>query len=210
MERRLETLDSLRGLAALCVVIHHSLIIRPIWYDDTHHVRSAALANLFKYTPLRIVWAGHEAVMLFFVLSGFVLSLPYLSGRSLPYRAYLAKRFCRIYVPCLVAVTVGILLRQLFVTPHPPGVSHWMDDIWKPPLTLGLFGSYTLLAGSFNLSNFDPVLWSLVHEIRISMLLPLIAAFVLPGPVNGNETTHFLSFCCIRRLTAEIVGGRTG
>jgi hypothetical protein len=38
----------------------------------------------------------------------------------------------------------------------------------------------------------------------------VVGRLVPPGPVNGNETTHFLSFCCIRRLTAEIVGGRTG
>ena len=93
--RRFHELDALRGLAALTVVAHHlrltiSLVERPasaVWWE-----------KLLLFGPLQIFWAGHEAVVFFFVLSGFVLSLPYFSQkRPLPYHLYLSKRILRAF-----------------------------------------------------------------------------------------------------------------
>lgn len=169
----------MRGLAALSVVAHHCFIMLPAFYSDTAQLGGgASIVRALKHTPLHILWAGHEAVMLFFVLSGFVLSLPTLSGRTTPYRTYLAKRFTRIYAPCVVAVLVGLALRELCVTPHVYGGSPLLDPLWRAPITPRLFLGCTLLAGTFNLTSFNSVLWSLVHELRISILLPVLAVFV--------------------------------
>jgi len=68
---RFEQLDSLRGLAALSVVVNHFLNILPGIFDNPNDFW------FLKYTPLHLFWAGHEAVIFFFVLSGFVLSLQF-------------------------------------------------------------------------------------------------------------------------------------
>ena len=94
--QRLHELDSLRGLAALSVVACHCLKVRS-------GVGFGWLLWLLDHTPLGIVRASHEAVIFFFVLSGFVLALPFLSG-PVRYRAFLAKRVCRIYLPYYAAL----------------------------------------------------------------------------------------------------------
>ena len=68
---RYPQLDSLRGLAALTVVFEHCLRIDPWLLQGI----SPWLEWAAQSTPLHILWAGGNAVLLFFVLSGLVLTL---------------------------------------------------------------------------------------------------------------------------------------
>lgn len=61
--KRYDEIDSLRGFAALAVIISHGLAI------------FALPSNLLDVTPLYLLWSSHEVVIFFFVLSGFVLTL---------------------------------------------------------------------------------------------------------------------------------------
>src|SRR5688572_30321030 len=97
---RLTSLDGLRGIAALAVVFNHIFLViapgqAPWWMD---------------YTPLYYFFAGRKAVILFFILSGFVLALPYIHGTPPRYREYLIRRFCRIYLPFAAAICLSALL----------------------------------------------------------------------------------------------------
>jgi peptidoglycan/LPS O-acetylase OafA/YrhL len=95
---RIEQLDSVRGLAALSVVLCHHLIAYPRFWDAYVFGPQGNKTGLF-FPPVYILWAGHSAVVLFFVLSGYVLFLPTLQHRQPTYGKYLIKRFCRIYLP---------------------------------------------------------------------------------------------------------------
>jgi peptidoglycan/LPS O-acetylase OafA/YrhL len=95
--RRFHELDSLRGVAALTVVFHHFSRICP-----------ESFTHLLIRTPLRLLVAGHQAVILFFLLSGFVLTLPYKKKTRLSYAPFLLKRVCRIYLPYLGALSLAI------------------------------------------------------------------------------------------------------
>ena len=168
MAKRLEELDSLRGLAALSVVFHHFLIILPVVFEDRSAMR------LLKYTPLHIFWSGHEAVILFFVLSGFVLSMPFISKNNVQYTSFLAKRICRIYIPYLAALGAGILALSIVDHREIDGLSAWVNRIWQEPLNAQVIWSHILLIGMVNNDAIDPVIWSLVHEMRISLFFPLL------------------------------------
>src|SRR4051794_11612155 len=89
---RLGALDSLRGLAALTVVICHALWLckpdtplRDLYHagiQSAHSVRGLVqwlrempVSFLIETSPLHLFVAGHEAVILFYLLSGFVLYL---------------------------------------------------------------------------------------------------------------------------------------
>src|SRR5690606_33375733 len=100
---RLEELDSLRGLAALVVLSQHVLftIVEP--------------PPIIDYTPLHLLWAGHEAVIFFFVLSGFVLALPFVDGRPFDYGPYAIKRVFRIWLPYVVATAAALLIASVTV-----------------------------------------------------------------------------------------------
>ena len=107
---RITALDSLRGLAALIVVFHH--IDNTLDLDGSNKT----LGPIFHHSPLRLLIDGRCAVMLFFVLSGFALSISI--GKNFNYWNYLIKRICRLMIPCVA----GVLLAAtafLIILPKP-------------------------------------------------------------------------------------------
>lgn len=75
---RLPALDGLRGVAALVVVAFHVLLLSPSFADRAEAgpgLRPADPSWWLTHAPLYLLWAGQQAVFLFFVLSGFVLTL---------------------------------------------------------------------------------------------------------------------------------------
>lgn len=82
-------LDALRGVAASYVVLYHS--------------------NWFRHTKVGAVFSvGPEAVILFFVLSGFVISYATENRREpLPFKDYFVRRFLRIFPLFLMALAAA-------------------------------------------------------------------------------------------------------
>lgn len=160
---RLEQLDSLRGIAALTVVIFHAMnVFIPTWGA----IHDGPWYTLIQ-SPLRILWSGHQAVMMFFLLSGFVLALPFLNHKHVSYPDFIKKRICRIYIPYLIALMVAVVMRTLFYQSHTAG-------LWDQQITWELLRGHLLLVDTFNQNLLDPVVWSLVHEMRISLIFPLL------------------------------------
>ncbi|MEW9698789.1 acyltransferase family protein [Paenibacillus sp. SI8] len=177
-KQRFNQLDSLRGVAALSVLLHHYLYILPSIYGSG--TTNSFGLNLIKYSPLHLLWAGTESVMFFFVLSGFVLALPFLNGTALSYKNYIIKRICRIYIPYIIAVITAIVAATLFSRwSDIPDLSVWFNSKWDEPLDLGSILGHLTLIFSFNNGEYDPVLWSLVQEMRASLFFPIIMYFVM-------------------------------
>jgi peptidoglycan/LPS O-acetylase OafA/YrhL len=174
--QRFFQLDALRGLAAVTVVFAHVLHVLP---KDHPEGIANLLATAAARTPLAIVFAGHEAVILFFVLSGFVLSLPYLEGRPLDYGSYLVRRVFRIYVPYLCSVGGAIAANALFYGGEIEALSHWFNRVWAARISLSSICDHVLFLGCFPNAQFNPIYWSLVHEMRISVFFPFVALFLL-------------------------------
>lgn len=175
MSRRLGGLDALRGLAALTVVTQHFLIANPAFFDAAHRSDMAWL----KLTPLHVVWAGREAVILFFLLSGFVLSIPWWDGCRPATAAFYLRRLFRIYPAYLVAVLAATAGDILLSKHGLAGMSNWFNSVWARPLDAPTLISHLLLVPPFDPQPLDPVLWSLSHEMRISLLFPLLMWFVM-------------------------------
>src|ERR1700722_10771871 len=73
-------LDGLRGLAALYVAMHHAFWLLQEGYTAGYLAHPAAYSRAQKIVALAsssIFRLGHEAVLFFFVLSGFVIHLRY-------------------------------------------------------------------------------------------------------------------------------------
>src|SRR5271156_5769076 len=138
---RIAALDSVRGIAAFIVVIHHCFLTRAV-YSDFFFTQWKTPANglvswIFLYTPARIVWAGYEAVTLFYVLSGLVLALPWVEERPPEYRKYAIRRMCRLYIPYVVGiVAAGVLNVALLQHAYVSGASQWVNSMtWTNPVT---------------------------------------------------------------------------
>jgi peptidoglycan/LPS O-acetylase OafA/YrhL len=75
---RLAALDSLRGLLALSVFLFHIVLVYDKGIVSDNPAPPTSLAEwVLNNSPLRIFWSGHQAVVGFFVLSGFVLTLSF-------------------------------------------------------------------------------------------------------------------------------------
>ena len=159
----IKALTGLRGVAALWVVLHH-LCRMP-----------GSEVPVLQGVLLR----GYLAVDLFFVLSGFVLSLAYggwFQGRPRPgvLTIFLARRVARLW-PLHAAVVLAIIAWQEIaaVPTHPRMVAAnlLMVQAWG-------------VSGSMNVPS-----WSISTEFAAYLLFPLLAAAVLhggrPGVVAG-------------------------
>jgi peptidoglycan/LPS O-acetylase OafA/YrhL len=170
---RFYELDSLRGLAAMAVFFAHANGFIGIANPDIPF-KTHPLAFLIVHSPLHALWGGHEAVILFFMLSGFVLSLPWLRGEAASYPRFAFKRICRIWIPYVAASIVALALRAAFYTKRLPGMGEFFDASWSGHLTAAKLAGIASLVGYFDPDIFDLATWSLVHEMRISLIFPFL------------------------------------
>jgi peptidoglycan/LPS O-acetylase OafA/YrhL len=168
---RIGSLDGLRGVAAAVVLIHHSLLTIPSFANGNLHLSVPDSRSWLVYTPLHLFWAGGEAVVVFFVLSGFVLTLPALR-RTQDWIAYFPARLVRLYVPVMASVAVALVLFLLVPrTPH-TGESAWVARHAQSLSLEGIVNDLTLLAPT----RMNSPLWSLTWEVGFSLLLPLFVS----------------------------------
>lgn len=215
---RYPELDALRGLAATVVLMRHFVNIWP--YDAM-----GPYFFILLRSPLRFFFAAHEAVLLFFLLSGFVLTLPFMNHAP-SYPAYLIRRTCRIYLPYLVALSLA-LVGALFLNGPIPQLSNWFNLTWTTPVTPQTIAQHLLFIGAYPNGEVNTAFWSLVYEMRISIIFPLlfaltitlrptaaiVVAFGLSILANGLRsdpytggwwiTVHFASFFLLGSLMAQ-------
>ncbi|WP_087944593.1 acyltransferase family protein [Bacillus mycoides] len=183
MSKRIKELDSIRGLAALTVVFGHFCLMLP------------SLPNSIKFSPLRFLWAGGEAVIVFYVLSGFVLSMALYHSKT-NYWGYLIKRFVRIYIPYYFWIIITFALFILFSPYEVAGLRDWFYDRWQGSITKIDIINHFVLLNNFFTENYNPVIWSLAQEMRISIVFPLL--FLLFYKLSWKKTILFaLSFSLI-------------
>jgi peptidoglycan/LPS O-acetylase OafA/YrhL len=155
-ESRAHGLDGLRGLAALAVGVLH------VWmYTQAHDPDHNVLVD-------RVIGELRTAVLLFFVLSAFLLAAPWVAasrGERPPPRVgrFALRRVTRIVPGYLVALAGSLLL--LHGTGHP-------RDIDLDNLPLFLLFIPNLDGATRNM--LDPPMWTLHIEITFYLVLPLI------------------------------------
>ena len=77
------------------VVMHHSV-------SGSIMLFGLNIASLFRF--------GEEAVILFFLLSGFVINYSFVKSRDKTFKTYLFKRVTRIYIPLLIVMALGYFM----------------------------------------------------------------------------------------------------
>ena len=168
--KRIEFLDSIRGLAALFVLFSHTFSAFN-W--------PASLIAKAHWPFISIFSSGVEAVAMFFILSGYVLSKPYVETGYATRRIFLPtfylRRLIRIWPPWFFAFIISIFAKNLLFF-HPatqPAVSKWLEGFWNAKLTAPDFFrqcAFLLHDASRLLLNQD---WSLGVELKGSALIPL-------------------------------------
>ncbi len=186
-------IDVLRGLAVLAVVMHHVHLRFVLNHFDVAALLPKPIARV-------VFWSGYYGVIVFFVISGFLItSLSLRRWSALPRieaRAFYVMRFARIF-PCLLA-----LIAVLSVL-HLAGAADYVIDPAKSSLPRAIVAALTFhfnwLEGSRGyLPGSWDVLWSLSIEEAFYLFFPLVCfalrneraiviallGFVVIGPVS--------------------------
>ncbi|MCJ0978356.1 acyltransferase [Rhodococcus sp. ARC_M12] len=179
---RFDSLDGLRGVAALTVLIHHGLLSSTTFSDSYRSTDDLSLLTyILTYSPLHLLWAGTEAVIIFFILSGFILMRQRLRSNPEPWAAYYPKRLVRLYVPIIAAVAFSATVALAVKRSHDS--DNWWLNIHENPSAANILWDSVILSGT---SSVNTALWSLRWEVWFSLLLP---AFVL---IASIRRFHFL------------------
>jgi peptidoglycan/LPS O-acetylase OafA/YrhL len=192
---RIPSLDGLRGVASLVVVTFHIALndavvgARPYRRDQTSGV--GWLGAMMTFTPLHLLWAGEQAVAVFFVLSGFVLALPFARrgthpGRGTFWIRFYRSRAVRLYLPAVASLVLAYGLALVVTYPGDTGLSPWLKSHSAPARLIDLVVGSTLM--SYNQLNIS--LWSLRWEVLFSLALPIFLALavwrVMPSWVKAT------------------------
>jgi peptidoglycan/LPS O-acetylase OafA/YrhL len=186
--------DALRWIAATLVVIAHvrDLLMAPAGEVTTLGGRILCIFLIF-FTGF-----GHEAVAVFFVLSGFLVGGPLLA-RPLATRAsvrkYLVDRTSRIYVVLLPALAVTAAVSILGPRWMPNAPIFFGGD-WALSLDFAFqenLDAYTLACNFFSLQTIacdtyglNRPLWSLACEWFYYMSYPALLWALIAGPRRGT------------------------
>jgi len=134
---RITDLDSLRGLAALAVVMFHYTTR----YEELYGHSSGVIG---------VPW-GHYGVQLFFAISGFVIFLTLDRCRSLA--DFAVSRFSRLFPAYWAAIFLTILVVTV----------GGMDDLARTPAEI--FVNLSMLQGYLDVRQVDGVYWTLSVEL---------------------------------------------
>lgn len=204
---RFHELDSMRGIAALIVLFHHFILM---FYPGVLTQLDWPSLLLYPFA------SGHESVMFFFVLSGFVLTLPFLRGKSQPYLVFLWRRVLRIYGPYLGALFLAVA--GCAVWHNRLGSAGWASGTWGRQVDLRSVMEHIAFLGDYDYSRYNTAFWSLVYEMRISIIFPamflvmnklrlryaaiLVAASILIG-IRASATVEYASIFMVGILFAK-------
>lgn len=176
-------LEGLRVVAAVVVVLYHALLIfyPGMFYgvgDSWAPVQNMPFERSWYENPISGLLNGTFAVGIFFVLSGFVLSVGYLKKKEQSIIIKLAsKRYLRLMLPATMSILIAWAILSLGLAQHMSSVvavthSGWLDNIWLDPPSF-FDALYQGIVSSFTVSEvyYNPVLWTISLEFIGSFII---------------------------------------
>jgi peptidoglycan/LPS O-acetylase OafA/YrhL len=162
------SLTGMRGVAAFLVFLYHYEALHPGIRLD---LSVPVIGSILQF-PLGFGFAG---VDIFFVLSGFLLTLPFaraaLSGEQGPQLSrYFKRRFLRVFPAYYTQLFIILAIGGWFLC-------------WTPP-TASSFIAHLLMFFNIGWNPVTPMVgvwWTLPVEMGFYLLLPLLALFLRPG-----------------------------
>ncbi len=178
--KKIEALDSVRGIAALIVVMWHfaSAFFPAVMSGPGFPTHTQYDLVIYK-SPLSIFFAGNFAVVMFFILSGFVLTIRFFSSQSGSLFSAAVKRYLRLMPVALLSVlfAYGLMSLGLLYARQAGAVSgsSWLLSTYYlfDPSLLGALaqGSFQVFATMAPKNVYNPVLWTMYYELLGSMLI---------------------------------------
>ncbi len=179
-------LDLLRGLAAVLVLLDHWRNMLFVDYPmlTQPHWMVAAI-------PYLLTSAGHQAVVVFFVLSGYLVGgsvFRSLDRGRWSWKEYLLHRLVRLWIVLLpgllLCVAWDLLGMHLHRAPslYEGAVANHLTSAVSPRLSLEIFFGNLFFVGGLHVPTLgsDGALWSLAFEFWYYLLFPLALLVLRP------------------------------
>jgi peptidoglycan/LPS O-acetylase OafA/YrhL len=203
-------LDIIRGFAALLVLVGHLRLI------ITGHTGAGASGGGLNSHPANATGLGHASVMIFFVLSGYLVGgsvLRDLRRNTFSWSQYGLKRLTRLWtvlVPVLVlSALLDALTMHYFSGTRVVEFGHFTHSFQQPGILQFLrYLAFLQSINRFGVHQFgtNGALWSLSNEFWYYALFPLIAvALGKRSPILWKVLMLFLAGLLLWILGAGIV-----
>jgi peptidoglycan/LPS O-acetylase OafA/YrhL len=164
--KRIYQIDLFRFLAALAVVLYHYLF-RGYMSDNYSVLNFSEIGSYFQY--------GYLGVDMFFIISGFVITLS-IKSRSLT--DFCISRITRLYPSYWLGITITSLIIALYGAP----VFH--VNLKQILLNLTMFQNY------INVDSVDGVYWSLFVEMKFYIFI--IGAYLILNRIKEIDLNYLI------------------
>lgn len=189
-------LDIIRGLSALLVCVGHLRNVFFVDYSKLDHN-----PNLFEKIFYFITSLGHEAVLMFFLISGFLVGGSIIKNiHNFSFKIYLINRLSRLWIVLLPALFLTYLIdTQILFENKDLFSGKYFDVIHSgPKLSSYDLSVFTFLGNLFFLQNIffntygtiDPI-WSLANEFWYYIIFPLF--LMVLGLIKSNNYKIIIS-----------------
>ena len=183
--RTFHTLDALRGLAAIAVVLFHTSFIYKI-------ARPAE---------------GQVAVDLFFVMSGFIIAHRYGDpARAMSLAAFVKVRMIRLYPLCLLGSVLGVAPIVLAVVAGHNDAEH-SGLLASFPLAVAMLPSPFARPRIDEIYPLNYVVWSLALEIVVNIVYAATISFWSPRRLTILLSASFAALCVCAWWYGTLHGG---
>jgi peptidoglycan/LPS O-acetylase OafA/YrhL len=202
-------LDAMRGIAALLVLLDHC-----------HNLFSPSSARPCEHPHITYLLyalssAGAEAVVLFFMLSGYLISgsvLRSLQQGRWNWKDYLTHRLVRLWlvlIPALVLCAMWDISRLAYTGVLSPGGAGLSALLGAENMTPKTFAGNVLFVQQIYVHTFgsDRVLWSLAAEFWYYMLFPLGLLALRKETTMGMRVVYGLGFFGVAAFAGRAVVG---
>ena len=192
---KIEALDSVRGIAAFIVIFwHFASIFYPAAMSGIGSPVHSQYDLLIYKSPLSIFLTGNFAVVIFFLLSGFVLTVRFFSTPNASLFPAAVKRYFRLMPVVLGSVLIGYAFMTLGlmhfkeVTPITGSGYANVYFLFDPSLVGAIFqGVFSTFIAQQGILSYNPVLWTIYYEMLGSLLV-----FGLATVAKGNSKRWLL------------------
>jgi peptidoglycan/LPS O-acetylase OafA/YrhL len=163
-------IDGLRFLSLLAILFFHAAL------QGVRNSADPTAGAQLLYTRLP---AGYFAVQLFFFISGYIISYPFLANRPPSLSTFYKRRLLRLEPPYIVAMLGCFLILTLYTPPSSlaPNFGFTEAPLWQS-LLASLTYSHSFIFGEH--PKLNPPTWTLEREIQFYLLAPfIIRAYLL-------------------------------
>ena len=203
-------LDLVRGVAAIAVMIGH---VRSLFFQDYASLAAPGLGTKSLYAATGL---GHEAVIIFFVLSGFFIGasvLKSVAANRWSWRSYLTHRFVRLWIVLLPALALGAAFDWAGMNSLQSSATYFSPMRYLSSVSFAsrftprnFAGNLFFLQGIFvdSFGSNGP-LWSLSYEFWYYMIFPALVLLLVPNISAAARAALFVVAAAMLSLVGPTI-----